>query len=174
LTDRSPESYLRDVVEGLKVKSILDVGTGHSGPFDMWYWENRNLDLKGCVDVYFFRKDIPKSWFKVLADGCKLPFPTNTFDVVVCTETIEHIPKERWKIFLKELERVSRDLIFVSTSDFTKHDSEEDRKLEQVNPFLKFQDFPSKTFFRKYGFHILFISPHQIKAFKRKIHEPPT
>jgi len=169
--DRSPESYLRDIVEGLNIKSILDVGTGHSGPFDMWNWEKKNLNFKGCVDICLFRYDIPKSWFKVLADGCLLPFLDNSFDVVVSTETIEHVPKEKWETFVKELERVSRDLIFISTSDFTKHDSEEDRKLEQVNPFSRFQAFPSEVFFKQHGFHVLFISPHQIKAFKRKIPE---
>jgi ubiquinone/menaquinone biosynthesis C-methylase UbiE len=164
---RSPESYLHDVLSGDE-RSVLDVGTGHGGVFDFWSWESRNLELKTCVDIHYFRIDIPKSWLKVKADGCALPFQNNSFDVVMSTETLEHVPPERQEQFLDELYRVSRDLVFVTTSDITAHLGSEQERIEKQNPFQKFQAFPRLDLFVRKGFHILFVSPNHIKAFKRK------
>lgn len=40
----NPESQARKLFEGLKFESILDVGTGHGGVFDLDFWE-RNPDV---------------------------------------------------------------------------------------------------------------------------------
>lgn len=146
--DRNPESYLRDVVND-HVNSVLDVGTGLSGVFDFWNWEKKNLRLKGCVYVFSIRRDIP-GWFKIIANAGYLPFRDETFDVVQSTEMLEHVKPEGWQQVLDELSRVSRDTVYVTTSD---------------------QAFPNEELFVKNGFHILFISPHHIIAFKRKIPE---
>jgi SAM-dependent methyltransferase len=164
---KSPESYLHDVLSGDE-KSVLDVGVGHSGVFDFWYWESRNLELKTCVDIFYFRRGIPNSWLKVKADGCALPFRDNSFDVVMSTETLEHVPPEKHEKFLDELYRVCRDLVFVTTSDITAHLGQEQEQIEKQNPFLKFQAFPQLDLFVRKGFRILFVSPNNIKAFKRK------
>jgi ubiquinone/menaquinone biosynthesis C-methylase UbiE len=164
---RSPESYLHDVLLGDE-KSVLDVGVGHSGVFDFWFWESRNLQLKACVDIYYFRSDIPNSWLKVKADGCALPFRDNSFDVVMSTETLEHVPPERQEQFLDELYRVSSRLVFVTTTDITAHLGIEQERIERLNPFQKFQAFPTPDLFSRKGFHTLFVSQHHIIAFKRK------
>jgi hypothetical protein len=164
---RSPESYLHDVLLGDE-KSVLDVGVGHSGVFDFWFWESRSLQLKACVDIFYFRRDIPNSWLKVKADGCALPFRDNSFDVVMSTETLEHVPPERQGQFLDELYRVARRLVFVTTTDITAHLGIEQEQIERLNPFQKFQAFPQLDLFVGKGFHILFVSPNHIKAFKRK------
>ena len=163
---RSPESYLRDVLPE-NPKSVLEVGTGHSGVFDFSEWERKKPRLKVCVDIHSIRRDVP--WLKVIADGSLLPFKDETFDVVQCTETLEHVFPERWDDFISELCRVSKDLIYVTTSDRTQHLGPEQARCEKLNPFQKFISFPSEQFFRARGFHILFASPHHIIAFKRKI-----
>jgi len=164
---KSPENYLRDLLFGDE-RSVLDVGAGHSGVFDYWFWEGKALELKGCVDIYYFRSDISSSWFRVRADGCSLPFRDSVFDVVSSTEVLEHVPRQRHEEFLDELYRVSRNLVYVTTSDVTKHLGDEQRRCEEQNPFQKFQVFPSEELFLRKGFRKLFASPHHIKAFKRK------
>jgi SAM-dependent methyltransferase len=41
-----------------------------------------------------------------------LPFKSNSFDIVLCTEVLEHVPD--WKLALKELQRVSRKKIIIT------------------------------------------------------------
>ena len=175
--ERAPESYLRDVLPE-NPRSVLDVGTGHSGVFDFWEWESKSLDLKACSDIHQIRKDIPDTWLKVIADGCNLPFNDNTFDVVQCTETLEHVPPDKRETFLRELQRVSRDLIYITTSGLAAHVGEEQKRAEQINPFQKFQGFPPSDLLKSHGFHVLFEEPDpldnyraRIRAFKRKIPE---
>lgn len=164
---RSPESYLHDVLLGNE-KSVLDVGTGHGGVFDFWFWQSQTLELKGGVDIHYFRSDIPRSWFKVKADGCKLPFKDNSFDVVMSTETLEHVPLENQQSFLDELFRVSKGLVFVTTSDETAHLGEAQKKCEEQNPFVKYKAFPGIDLFLKNNFHLLLETPHHLVVFKRK------
>jgi len=40
---KNPEEYLRGAIRGIEIRSVLDVGTGHSGVFDYWYWQSRNI-----------------------------------------------------------------------------------------------------------------------------------
>lgn len=162
-----PEEFLRRLLSGNE-ESVLDVGTGHGGVFDFWNWERKNLKLKACVDIYYFRPDIPKSWLKVKADGCMLPFRNDLFDVVMSTETLEHVPPEKHERFLDELCRVSRRLVFVTTSDIRAHLGPEQERFEKLNPFTRFQAFPSLDMFIRKGFQILFASPHKIIAFRAK------
>ncbi len=42
----------------------------------------------------------------------RLPFKSNSFDFVLCTEVLEHVPK--WRLALKELQRVSRKRVLVT------------------------------------------------------------
>ncbi len=48
-----------------------------------------------------------------LYDGCTLPFPDETFDVVTCVDVLEHV--EQYDHFLDELLRVARKGVFIST-----------------------------------------------------------
>ena len=94
-----------------------------------------------------------------------LPFRNDVFDVVMSCETLEHVPPAKWETFLSELCRVSRRLVFVTTTDETAHRGEGQRKIEEINPFQKFQAFPPLSLFEKLGFQILQVTPHHIKAF---------
>lgn len=170
MSSRTPESYLHDVLDGTE-KSLLDVGSGHSGVFDFWFWEEKSPESKGMVDINTFREDTPKSWFRVKADARNLPFRDSCFDVVSSTEMLEHVPSDGWQKVLDELYRVSKNLVYITTSDYTHHLGEEQKRIEQLNPFQKYQDFPKEELFVTNGFHILFASQDHMIAFKRKIPE---
>ncbi len=46
-------------------------------------------------------------------DGARMDFPDDSFDVVITSDTLEHIPKKDRKNFIKELNRVSKDLVIL-------------------------------------------------------------
>lgn len=170
---RSPESYLEDLVRGLRVESVLDVGTGHSGVFDYWFWESKPLRRKACLDIALIREDIDPSWERHYADARSLPFPDDSFDVVQCTEMIEHVPPEDHRRVLRELKRVARKLVFLTSSGLSQHrPSPEEDALEKINPFAKYQGIVSRDLLEEEGFEILFYYKkgygENVRAFYRK------
>jgi cyclopropane fatty-acyl-phospholipid synthase-like methyltransferase len=50
-----------------------------------------------------------------------LPFATESFDVVLCCEVLEHLPYERAEHALGELARVTRRRLLISVPDKTRH-----------------------------------------------------
>lgn len=52
----------------------------------------------------------------VAADGCRLPFPSKSFDYVFCNAVIEHVgPHARQKLLAQDVRRVTRRGYFVAT-----------------------------------------------------------
>lgn len=51
----------------------------------------------------------------VRTDVRKLPFKEGSFEIVIASEILEHIPKQEGKSFLYELERVTRGLLIITT-----------------------------------------------------------
>lgn len=80
-------------------KELLDVGCGEGGYFHMY--DDHKIRYKGI--------DIDSSVLKTekqvkLASAEKIPFPNNTFDIVVCMDVIEHVENDRAAI--SEIHRV--------------------------------------------------------------------
>lgn len=149
---RLAESYLRDV-QPENIESVLDVGVGLGGVFDFANYEKMGSSLKRkvCVDKERIGDNIPQTWEKKICDGCSLPFGNDEFDIVQSIDVLEYVPKDKWDSFVNELERVSKDLIYVAVSN-------KDQK-----------EFPGEEFFKLKGYHILFLNPQHVKCFKRKI-----
>ncbi len=55
-----------------------------------------------------------------MAQFLDLPLPDNEFDVVVCYETLEHLPYENFSKALLELKRVSKKYVIMSLPDVHK------------------------------------------------------
>lgn len=55
-----------------------------------------------------------KSCPSIQADASLLPFQDNTFDIVICSEVIEHIPDYLYFAVLEEIKRVSQSYILMS------------------------------------------------------------
>jgi SAM-dependent methyltransferase len=87
---------------------VLDVGdsAGHLHLFDPDLW------VVG-VDVVLADKPLPET-VAVNADGTRLPFAADTFDAVVSSDVLEHVPPAGRPAFLVELARVSRDVVAVA------------------------------------------------------------
>ncbi|MEA2825968.1 MAG: hypothetical protein QOG43_407 [Actinomycetota bacterium] len=87
---------------------VLDVGdgAGYLAAFDP------GLDAVS-VDLAPTAEPLPGT-VRLAADGTRLPFPDASFDAVVSSDALEHVPPSLREGFLGELARVSRDLVLVA------------------------------------------------------------
>jgi len=58
-----------------------------------------------------------RGYSAVAADGCRLPFPDQSFDIVFCNAVIEHVTPEMQRQMAEEIRRVGRSW-FVTTPNF--------------------------------------------------------
>jgi len=97
------------VSENFVPKTILEVGCagGHlSGLFSHIFPKARIIGIDvHALAVMEAHKRFPKIMFKV-ADAHKLPFKNDSFDLVICSETIEHVVSP--SRILAEIERVMK------------------------------------------------------------------
>lgn len=101
--------------------SILDVGVTSdrtqeaSNYLEAWYPYKHMVTAVGIDDASFLRSQYPG--MKVLrADGLRLPFRDQTFDVVHSSAVIEHIGSlYRQSEFVAECCRVARRAVFITT-----------------------------------------------------------
>ncbi len=97
---------VQEVIDEIRWKrplSILDVG-GVSSVLPGFLPEDRIL-VSGLPD---------QSVLDLYCSGLALPFPDAAFDVVATADTLEHVPGNSRRQFLKELVRVSREAVIIA------------------------------------------------------------
>src|SRR5881394_2820468 len=101
--------------------AVLDVGVTAdrtykaSNYLEAWFPHKTNLVAVGIDDASHLAADFPGVRF-VRADGRRLPFMDQQFDVVHCSAVIEHVgPEAQQEELLVELARVARRAVFLTT-----------------------------------------------------------
>src|SRR3989344_4737504 len=108
--------FLADLISSnFKFSTFLDVGCGMGHLM-------RNLIKKGYVgNGIEASNDALKKYLKdfkpdnvLLAGAENIPFANNSFDVVICLDVMEHLPKFDVEQAISELIRVSKDIILLT------------------------------------------------------------
>lgn len=110
-----------------KKSSVLDVGCGKGFMlYDLWQAVS-GITIRG-IDISDYAIENCKKEMKPylqVGDARKLPFPDNSFDVVISITTLHNLDKEGCTQGLREIERVSRGKSFITVDAYC---NEEERK----------------------------------------------
>jgi ubiquinone/menaquinone biosynthesis C-methylase UbiE len=106
-------SVAKEFLSSINVEKVLDVGVGRGHFF-------RDLDklgyaMKGIEPSLEARKLLKD---KRIINACshKIPFKKNEFDIVICLDVLEHVPKELITKSLEEIKRVSKRYALISVA----------------------------------------------------------
>lgn len=107
---------IQDTVEEIPcdIATILDVGCGNGAILNRLskYDKNKYKLLMG-IDISKEALQYVKTQ-KVRGDISKLPFKNSSFDLIICTEVIEHSEFWRYPLVLRELERVTQRYVLIT------------------------------------------------------------
>jgi ubiquinone/menaquinone biosynthesis C-methylase UbiE len=102
----------------LRYSSVLDVGCGQ-GQLLKWIRLSRpQVQLSG-IDISQVALDKIKLANVTLKQGKaqEIPFPDDQFDLVICTDVLEHLPEDDVRQAIKELKRVGAAHVWIQTED---------------------------------------------------------
>ena len=150
-----PELCKRELFRDCLFESVLDVGAGHGGVFDLEFWQsNPFVKRKAACDIAWIR-DLPPGWeTKLGVDVCELDkhYGEREFDFVQCTEVLEHVANSRQA--LEQLIRVARKAVFITSADETAHIGPEQEAIEQVNRYQAYIMQPRIDDLKELGFSV--------------------
>lgn len=92
----------RSLLRMLTSVEILEVGAGVLSPLAQLRPDTLTLDIS------------LKPGVKLIASASNLPFKDRSFDVVVCLDTIEHLPRRMRDQAIKEMIRVAKKRVIIS------------------------------------------------------------
>ncbi|MFX0139434.1 MAG: class I SAM-dependent methyltransferase [Candidatus Hodarchaeota archaeon] len=135
------------LIEGEKIK-ILDMGCGPGHTFNNIH-NKKNFSYSCGLDIGVWNiiKAKKNGFYDdyIIGDARFIPFRKNFFDLVLCLEVIEHLPKEEGKKLIQNLKHFARDCILSTPSFFY-----------QITESARFghQSYYTKTELELYGFKV--------------------
>ena len=164
-----PQLYLRytpivDYIKKLNLANpkILEVGSGPLGIGPYLHRQFVGLDVDFCGPNW-------RQMTKITGSGQSLPFQDKSFDITICTDTLEHIPPEMRQRVTTELLRVTKgDLILAFPAGNLA--AQQDRELNQIYRHRFGNHFTFLTEHLKYGLPdvnqvISWLKPAQVTTF---------
>ncbi len=106
------DRILRQQVGG-DIKTLLDVGCG------MGYLKVFGEHYSIGVDIHRESLEISSKTGRykglIQCDVRRIPFANKSFDGVICSEVIEHLPKEDGDVLIDSIENIARKLVIITT-----------------------------------------------------------
>ncbi len=99
----------------LSDSKLLEVGSGYGRIYQVLGKKCSNFTM--CDFSHSMRKECEKRT-SILPDywnGHKLPYPDNSFDLIILFSVLLHVPEKQIETFLSEICRVTREYIFIAT-----------------------------------------------------------
>jgi SAM-dependent methyltransferase len=146
-----------------EIRSILDVGSGHGGVYDYDFWTCAPLRKRGTCDIHAVREMSSKWKTKAGVDVQRLTdfYKPDSFDLVQCMETLEHVPDSR--AALEQLCAVARRMVLITSDDELHHgydeqgrfhEESEQARYQRENPYQRYIRQPSVGDLRELGFEV--------------------
>lgn len=133
---------------GFLVEKLRDIGV-----------EAYGLDISDYAISQTHENIKPYCWVASLTEPI-----ANKYQLIVCIEVLEHMPKEHSEIAIRNLCDVSDDILFSSTP----FDYKESTHVNVNNPDYWSEQFAKQGFFRDVNFDASFITPWAIRYRRRK------
>lgn len=108
--------------------SVLDVGCGKGFMIYDFVKLIPGITIKGIdISKYAIDNAMPEIRKNLtIGDASKLPYPDNSFDVVIAINTIHNLEKDKCRHALQEINRVSKKYSFITVDAF-RNDNEKKR-----------------------------------------------
>jgi len=109
---------LNGELKKVKFESILDIGGGSGRTFKRI---RRLVPVSYAVELDIFEAYISQAKAQnayddyILARASSLPFEDRSFDIIIALQLIEHMSKEEALIAIKEMERVAKKKVIITT-----------------------------------------------------------
>lgn len=126
---------IKEIIKKLFTKQvikILDVGGKGTYLWDMF--KDEKLPYKLSVIDILPKDNTVLGYTYIKGDATKMDFEDNSFDVVVSTDVLEHIPQAKKNSFINESIRCAKELVIIAAPFFSK---ETDKAEHIANDFYK-------------------------------------
>lgn len=147
---RHHRRLIRKLIKGLDFKTVLDVGCGEGSPLYELFSNQNDISYSGLdiseVAINFARQKNPSVRF--FAIDITREFLSERFDLIICSEVLEHIQKDREA--LENISKMVKQYLVVTTIQGTMQSYEKD-----IGHVRNYQKAELLTKIEQVGFRVL-------------------